>query len=159
MTETGELPVLLAVRSGEFHDNLGAAWADVADGSIIRVSNLHTGRILGYVRTWRPADRGAVTVGSDEFRSRRAYWWGRVADGAVLAVTDLRGGRVLGVVTRDAPPELAGCEASLPSPRWPSDSLVRDEPRSRVVLWRPAEPPPDWVVRQAPDPEPQEASA
>jgi hypothetical protein len=47
---------VIAVGSDEFRSHTGRAWRLVAGGSIIRVSDLRSGEVLGYVTRRPPAE-------------------------------------------------------------------------------------------------------
>jgi hypothetical protein len=77
-----------------------------------------------------------------------------IADGGIIRVSDRRSGEVLGWLMRRTPHEVAGREHLLPDPRDAADDLGAWDERPAL----PAEPSP-WVVRQAPEPEPEQAGA
>jgi hypothetical protein len=50
------VPQVIPVGSDDFRSHIGRAWRLVAAGSIIRVSDLRSGEVLGYVSRQVPAE-------------------------------------------------------------------------------------------------------
>jgi hypothetical protein len=55
MAEAAEAPVVICIGSDQFRSHTGKAWRLVSSGATIRVSDLRSGEVLGYVSRELPA--------------------------------------------------------------------------------------------------------
>jgi hypothetical protein len=51
-----EAPIVMCIGSDQFRRSVGAVWHQVAAGATIRVSDLRSGEVLGYVTRHPPAE-------------------------------------------------------------------------------------------------------